>query len=194
MHCLYDPFKKAISIIWVLVIANYLEHTVCESPQDSQKLRKRQFHINVVDSRQIFLKLMTESVICNLYSKRGKSPIQLPVWRADCNIGLSTLTVLFSPTGRVVEAEKVDLYNTQVIRSSGDIVPYGGLFHVGRGGWDRGAASVGRLLHVWSSKLRVKLWLVHGIRGNTWLRSFVVCCKVCARESLTNITKQKPTS
>lgn len=45
-----------------------------------------------------------------------------------------------------------------------------------RGGWGQ----LGRLLHVWSSKLRVKLWLMHGIPVNTYLCSFVLCWEVVA--------------
>lgn len=37
----------------------------------------------------------------------------------------------FPQPERLVEAEKVDLYDTQAFRSPGAIVPYGGLFHVG---------------------------------------------------------------
>lgn len=37
----------------------------------------------------------------------------------------------FPQPERVMEAEKVDLYDTRAIRSPGAIVPYGGLFHVG---------------------------------------------------------------
>lgn len=37
----------------------------------------------------------------------------------------------FPQPERLVEAEKVDLYDTRAIRSPGAIVPYGGLFHVG---------------------------------------------------------------
>lgn len=43
----------------------------------------------------------------------------------------SKLLFWFPRPESIVEAEKVDLYNTQAFRSPGAIVPYGALFYVG---------------------------------------------------------------
>lgn len=37
---------------------------------------------------------------------------------------------------------------------------------------------LGKLLHVWSGKTRVKFWLIHGICGSTHVHSCLLCWEV----------------
>lgn len=56
-----------------------------------------------------------------------------------------------------MEAEKVDLYNTQAFRSPGAIVPYGALFYVG---YRRVGAMAGGVLGVFFYAWSNKMWVI----------------------------------
>jgi len=73
------------------------------------------------------------------------------------------LFFILLPTGRVVEAEKVDVCDTQALEALQllcHMVAYSMWVSGGRG---RGGERLGRLFHDWSSKL----CLIHGYRA--WL-------------------------